>query len=63
MDGKEIRQRVNEIQERIDFLIGKFVLTKEIEDLMKEREEIQNKCEHNFKEGKCIFCDRLEKKK
>lgn len=63
MDGKEIRQKVNEIQERIDFLIGKFVLTKEIEDLMKEREEIQNRCEHSFKEGKCIFCDRLEKKK
>ena len=63
MDGKEIRQRIDEIQERINYLIGKFVLTKEIEDLMKERESIRENCQHSFEDGKCIFCDRLEKKK
>lgn len=61
MDGNATRQRIDQIQERIDYLIGKFVLTTEIEELMQERNKIQNDCIHTFQDGKCIFCDKLEK--
>lgn len=60
MDGPEIRQRIDEINNTMHDLINKFVLTDEIRKLIDEKAMLSSKCSHIFEEGKCIYCDKKE---
>lgn len=59
MNGKQIRQKVLFNKERINQIYnpGIFVLQQEVADLMAEIDELQEQCQHEFKDGKCIYCD------
>ncbi len=58
MNGKEIRQKILFNEERIGQIYnpGIFVLQQEAAELMAEIEELQAQCEHEFKDGQCIYC-------
>ena len=60
MSGTDIRKKINENNERIQFLLNKFVLTDELNDLMEDNERMREECEHEFVDGVCIYCDVLE---
>ena len=60
MSGTDIRKRINANNERIQFLLNKFVLTEELNELMEDNERMREKCEHKFMDGACIYCDVLE---
>lgn len=63
MNGKEeIRTTINSINERIAFLIDRFILTDEIKQLMERRETIRATCPHEYINGKCKWCDKQEEK-
>ena len=57
MDGRETRKRIDEINVRVNELIGKFILTDEIQKLSQEKAALRLSCDHVFKNGKCIYCD------
>ncbi len=59
MTGEEIRQKILFNKERINQIYnpGIFVLQAEAAELMAENEELQAQCKHEFKNGKCIYCD------
>ena len=57
MDGIEIKKRIVANTKRINILLNKFVLTDEINQLMKENEELRHVCPHEFQNGFCKYCD------
>ena len=60
MSGTDIRKKINENNERIQFLLNKFVLTDELNELMEDNEKMREECQHEFVDGVCIYCDVLE---
>ena len=60
MSGNEIRARIDENNKRIRHAMDKFVLTDEINMIMKENDELRAKCKHNFIDGICEYCDGFE---
>lgn len=60
MSGNEIRERINKNNARIQAALDKFVLNKEIQDLMKENDSLRAQCHHNFIDGVCEYCDGFE---
>ena len=57
MNGNDIRQRIDENNKKIQKALNKFVLTDEINKLMKENQELRFLCEHEFVNGVCKYCD------
>ena len=58
MNGTEIRNRIDENNRRIQSALNKFVLTDEINNLMKENANLRAKCKHEYNDsGFCIYCD------
>ena len=58
MSGPEIRDRIDKNNRRIQIALNKFVLTDEINQLMKENATLRASCKHEFdKAGFCIYCD------
>lgn len=58
MNNLEIKEQIdrnNKIIESI-FVPNQFVLNNSIRELLKENEELQKKCTHQFEDGYCIFC-------
>lgn len=58
MNNLEIKEQIdrnNKIIESI-FMPNQFVLNNSIRELLKENEELQKKCTHQFEDGYCIFC-------
>lgn len=53
---EELRDKILAINERINFLINKFTLTQEINKLMVERAQLQEKCTHEFENHTCKWC-------
>ena len=58
-----------EIHDKIDqnnlliqdlFNASTFVLNPAIADLLKENTELQELCQHEFKDGQCIYCYKSE---
>ena len=64
MKGLEVFNRINQKKEEIEHLInpGLFILNKRIAEIYKEIDNLQNECEHEFKDGVCRFCGIEEKK-
>ena len=60
MSGTDIRKKIDENNERIQFLLNKFVLTDELNELMEDNEKMREECQHEFIDGVCIYCDVLE---
>lgn len=53
---KQIDHNNKEMLELLTF--DHFTLNKRVHELMRENQELQNKCHHQFDEnGRCIFCD------
>ena len=40
--------------------LEKFTLTDEINNLMKENDNLRRQCHHNFIDGVCEYCDSFE---
>lgn len=58
MNGLEIRERINNNNKRIQTALNKFVLTDEINQLMRENANLRAECPHQYSaEGFCIYCD------
>ena len=57
MNGQEIRERIDSNNAKINRALKKFVLTDEINKLMKDNEELRFICNHQFENGFCKFCD------
>ncbi len=57
MNGQEIRERIDSNNAKIRRALNKFVLTDEINQLMKDNEELRFICKHQFENGFCKFCD------
>lgn len=59
MTGDEIRLRIDENNELIAGLMkpNQFVLNNLVRDLLLENKSLQEKCQHVFEKGFCIFCD------
>lgn len=60
MSGIEIRQKIDENNEKIRKALDKFVLTDEIQLLMKVNDSLRAKCQHHFVDGICEYCDSFE---
>ena len=60
MSGNEIRERIDKNNARIQAALNKFVLNKEIQELMKENDSLRAQCPHNFIDGVCEYCDGFE---
>lgn len=60
MNGLEIRNRIDENNKKIHAALNKFVLTDEINQLMKDNEEMRIICKHDFVNGWCKYCDMPE---
>lgn len=53
---KQIDHNNKEMLELLTF--DHFTLNKRVHELMRENQELQNKCRHQFDaNGRCIFCD------
>lgn len=57
MNGLEIRKRIDENNKKIQAALNKFILTDEINNLMKDNEELRVICQHEFVNGWCKYCD------
>lgn len=60
MDNKEIKKRINELNEIIKSNFStQFTLNKEVADAISEIKRIQeNECKHKYKDGFCSICGR-----
>lgn len=60
--SKEIKMKIDELFEELEAntVPGMFVLNLEAERINKKITALQDKCKHNFVNGQCEFCYRLE---
>ena len=63
MNGLEIRERIDSNNKKIQAALNKFILTDEINKLMKDNAELRFICQHEYVDGTCRFCDTPEEKK
>lgn len=58
MNGPEIRERIDKNNKKIQSALNKFILTDEINQLMRENANLRVECPHKYGEdGFCIYCD------
>lgn len=64
MNQLEIREKISENNKLIAdlFTPNQFTLNNTVAALLKENENLQSLCQHEFQEGYCIWCDLEEKK-
>ena len=60
MSGNEIRERIDNNNAWIRKALDKFVLTDEIQKLMKDNDNLRKQCKHHFIDGVCEYCDAFE---
>ena len=58
MGPVEIQIRIKKNNELIEHYLNpsQFVLNNEVRKLLKENEELQKQCPHQFVDGYCVFC-------
>jgi hypothetical protein len=58
MTNLEIKKKIDENNNLIQMLFepNRFVLNNKIRDLLKENEDLQKQCTHNFVDGYCEYC-------
>lgn len=59
MTGNEIKQKIDANNRALESMLDptKFVLSKEIQELVNENLKLQNQCPHSFDKGYCVFCN------
>lgn len=60
--GKDIKMQIDYNNQIIEGLLSpnKFTLNNTVAQLLKENEELQKQCEHNYQNGYCIYCYKEE---
>ena len=55
---QEIKEKIDEINKKIEecFYPNQFTLNGEIMQLTRQIVELQDVCEHDYKDGICIYC-------
>lgn len=58
MTNLEIHKKIDDNNRIIQNLFNpnSFVLNNTIKDLLKENEELQKQCNHEFEDGYCVYC-------
>lgn len=64
MLGKDIKARIDYNNQMIESLLSpnKFTLNNTVAQLLRENEDLQKQCKHNYQEGYCIYCYKEEPK-
>lgn len=62
MSNLEIKVEIDNITERIEALLKEyhFVLVPEIATLLEEVNKLQLQCTHEYKDGECIYCGKIQ---
>lgn len=62
MNNAEIRQRIDLNNKIISQTIQPnfFTLNNTVADLLEENRQLQAQCRHEFENGYCIYCDKME---
>ena len=62
--GFEIKTKIDRNNKMIEQCLSpnQFTLNNVVKDLLKENDELQAKCPHEFEEGYCIYCYKSEGK-
>lgn len=63
LTGIEIKTKIDNNNKEIERMLTPniFTLNNTVATLLKENEQLQNMCEHNFdKEGFCIYCYKMK---
>lgn len=62
MNNAEIRQRIDLNNKIISQAIQPnfFTLNNTVADLLEENRQLQAQCKHEFENGYCIYCDKME---
>lgn len=63
MTNEEIKAEIEANDKKIENLINTdiFVLNSEICSLLKRNEQLRQICTHDFQDGRCKFCGKIEK--
>lgn len=58
MTNLEIKEKIDSNNKLIENLLNpsEFILNNTIKELLKENDELQNKCTHSFLDGYCEYC-------
>ena len=56
MEQIEIRKRASELREAINLVINTFIFDPCMAEYIKELNELQEQCEHEYLDGICIWC-------
>ena len=62
MDKFELKAKIDENNKMIERLLNpnQFILNNTVKELLKENDELQAQCEHEFEDGYCIYCYKQE---
>lgn len=57
-NGLKIKQKIDENNKIIETLLtpNQFTLNNTIAELLKENQQLQKECNHDFEDGYCIYC-------
>lgn len=63
--GKKIKLEINNNNRLIEEAMApaSFILNKEVSALLSRNRELQEECPHEFNEGYCIYCYKMEGEK
>lgn len=63
MRGFDVKRKIDANNALIEKLMtpNQYTLNNTIRDLLKENEEYQNQCPHEYEEGYCIYCYKEER--
>lgn len=64
MNGKEIKAKIDYNNQLIEGMLSpnKFTLNNTVAELLRENEELQKQCQHEYLDGYCIYCYKEEPK-
>ena len=62
MTNLEIKEKIDANNKLIENLLNpsEFTLNNAVKDLLKENDELQKQCKHNFVDGFCEYCYKRE---
>lgn len=60
--SKEIKEKIDQLRLELEeaCVPGIFILNQKIVEINEQISALQNQCKHNYIEGQCEFCYRLE---
>ena len=60
--SKEIKEKIDQLRRELEaaYVPGIFTLNPKMVEINEQISALQNQCKHNYIEGQCEFCYRLE---